>query len=285
MDENPRFSVGQCATLACLLEVSAPKPGNVHRAADFEDMTLTDFLVSATAIAPAMDAAVHRGVGATVWAAVRATRQVVPVNTNLGTVLLLAPLACVPRAQTLGDGIATVLGAMGAEDSRLVYEAIRQAQPGGLGRVETMDIADAPAADLLAAMREAAPRDLVARQYANGFAQVLRRAAPWVVECQAAGWSLAESVVRTQLHLLTEFPDSLIARKCGAAVASQASAKAAAVLAAGRPGEAAYHAALADFDFWLRGDGHRRNPGTTADLIAAGLFAVLRDEQVVLPWH
>ena len=91
------LSIGQCATLACLLEVSAPKPGNVHRGADFEDMTFVDFAISAVAIAPAMENAVRHGVGQAVWEAIQATRALVRTNTNLGTVLLLAPLAAVPR--------------------------------------------------------------------------------------------------------------------------------------------------------------------------------------------
>jgi triphosphoribosyl-dephospho-CoA synthase len=76
---------------------------------------------------------------------------------------------------------------------------------------------------------------------------------------------------------MARWPDSLIARKCVAAVASESSARAKAVLEAGQPGEVAYQQALADFDAWLRADGNRRNPGTTADLIAAGLFIGLRE--------
>jgi triphosphoribosyl-dephospho-CoA synthase len=129
----------------------------------------------------------------------------------------------------------------------------------------------------LIAMRAAAGRDLVARQYAEGFRQVLRLAAPWLREGLAQGWTVAEAIVHAQMRLMAQFPDTLIARKCGPAIARESAARAASVLAGGGPGEPAYAAALADFDFWLRGDGHRRNPGATADLLAAGLFAVLRD--------
>ena len=52
-----RLSIGQCAALACIIEATAPKPGNVHRGADFEEMSYADFCASAVAIAPAMDAA------------------------------------------------------------------------------------------------------------------------------------------------------------------------------------------------------------------------------------
>ena len=106
------MSIGQCATLACLLEVSAPKPGNVHRGADFEDMTFVDFAVSAVAIAPALDNAVRCGVGRAVLGAIAATRALVPTNTNLGTVLLLAPLAAVPRAAPLQPGVQRILASL-----------------------------------------------------------------------------------------------------------------------------------------------------------------------------
>jgi len=283
--DGPRLTIGQCATLACLLEATAPKPGNVHRSADFEDMTFADFVVSATAIGPVMDAAAKNGVGETVLEAVIATRQLVDVNTNLGTVLLLAPLVCVPRDEPLERGVAAVLANLTPDDTRKVYEAIRFAEPGGLGRVDEMDVADQPPGDLLAAMRAAAERDMVARQYVEDFHQVLRFVIPSLIGGQRAGWSLTDTIIRAQLQLLANFPDSLIARKCGLEVAQQAADRAAAALEAGGPGDEPYVRALADLDFWLRSDGHRRNPGTTADLIAAGLFAALRDRLLESPFH
>lgn len=282
---GPWLSVGQCATLACLLEAAAPKPGNVHRGGDFGDMTFTDFVVSATAIGPVMDAAVENGVGQTVFEAVRATRQMVDVNTNLGTVLLLAPLACVPRDLSLESGVAEVLRDLSADDARWVYEAMRLAEPGGLGTVDDMDVADEAPSDLLAAMHAAADRDMVARQYADGFEHVLRFVAPSLCRGTGEGWSLADAIIHTQLELLAQFPDSLIARKCGPDVARQAADRAAVVLDAGSPGDEHYLQALGNLDFWLRSDGHRRNPGTTADLIAAGLFVVLRDRLIAAPFR
>ena len=273
----PRLTLGQCASLACLLEVSIPKPGNVHRGADFEDVTFYHFAAAAVAIAPTFDATPQRGVGETVLSAMTATRRAVATNTNLGTLLLIAPLAKVPRDQSLETGIARVLAELNATDARAVYEAIRLAQAGGLGRVAEADIADPAPTDLLAAMRLAADRDLVARQYSDNFADVLGLVVPWLTEGVRAGAGLVQTVRTTQLRLLAQFPDSLIARKCGLAMAEQASALARAALAAGSPGDDAHEEFVAELDFWLRSDGHRRNPGTTADLLAAGLFAALRD--------
>ncbi|MCO6455858.1 MAG: triphosphoribosyl-dephospho-CoA synthase [Pirellulaceae bacterium] len=278
-------SVGQLATLACLLEVSAPKPGNVHRGADFEDLTLNDFLVSATCIGPAMQAAAERGVGLTVRDAIHATRSCVGRNTNLGTVLLLAPLAAVPRGMVLADGVPGVLARLTAADAALVYQAILLAQPGGLGQSGELDVHGPPPASLLEAMRVAEDRDLVARQYTTNFATVLDQVVPWLVAGRSSGWSLTESIIYTHVRLMEAYPDSLIARKCGPEVARRAARMALAALDAGPPPNPDYYAAVADLDFWLRSDGNRRNPGTTADLIAAGLFAALRQRLLPPPWN
>lgn len=281
-----RLSLGQCATLACLLEVAAPKVGNVHRGADFDDLTFLDFAASAVAIAPAIEAAESRGIGSTVLDAITATRCVVQTNTNLGIVLLLAPLATVPRQQPLTTAsVHAALGALTAQDCRLVYEAIRLARPGGLGKTDEMDVADEPPASLLAAMRAAADRDLIARQYAEDFRLVLDEALPLLLASKEKGWSLTESIIHTHLQLLSQHADSLILRKCGPETAKQVSTIAGHVLAAGSPGDESYFEAVADFDFWLRADSHRRNPGTTADLIAAAVFAGIRDGLLLPPFN
>jgi len=283
MHEPYAFTVGQFATLACLLEVAAPKPGNVHRGADFEDMGFQDFVVSATAIGPVMERAVQHGVGKTVLDAVAARRAWTAVNTNLGTVLLLAPLAAVPRNQSLTVGIASILNSLTPADAQAVYAAIRAATPGGLGRTDRFDVAHAAPPDLLEAMWAAADRDLVARQYVNQFATVFNDVVPNLMDGMQCGLDLPMAIVHTHVQLLATHGDSLIARKCGREIANTVKEKAARVLDAGPPHHAAYYAALADLDFWLRADHHRRNPGTTADLIAAGLFVALREQMLIPP--
>lgn len=278
------LSIGQSATLACLLEVTVPKPGNVHRGADFEDVSFADFVASAVAIGPAMEAAAERRLGETVLDAVRATRRLVATNTNLGTVLLLAPLAAVPRGVSFADGLPDVLQSLDADDARLTYQAINEAKPSGLGRIDSMDVTDDPPTDLLAAMQAAADRDLIARQYTNNFREVLDGARPWIQQSLASGWNLADAVIHAHLRLMSEHPDSLIARKCGPEIATESARRAGHVLDSGGPGDENYQRALGDLDFWLRSDGHRRNPGTTADLIAAGLFTLLRDDLLPTPW-
>jgi triphosphoribosyl-dephospho-CoA synthase len=271
------LSIGECAALACLLEATAPKPGNVHRGVDFEDVTYPEFVASGIAIAPVLDRAASVPFGQTVLSAVHATRRVARTNTNLGTILLLAPLAAVPRERALAAGVVDVLSSLTPGDARDIYAAIRLAAPGGLGRVAEADVADLqPPANLVAAMRLAAERDLVARQYAENFHQVFECVVPWLTAGLSAGLTTGTAIVHAQLQLMSAFPDSLIARKCGLDVARRSAAWAAKIVAAGEPGSEPWHERVADFDFWLRSDGHRRNPGSTADLLTAGLFAALR---------
>jgi triphosphoribosyl-dephospho-CoA synthase len=281
-----QLSISQCATLACLLEAIAPKVGNVHRGADFDDLTFLDFAASAVAIGPAMEAAATSGVGKAVRDVIVTTRALVNTNTNLGMALLFAPLAAVPRSERLTKhSVGVVLKRLTSDDSALVYEAIRLAQPGGLGNVKSMDVAGTPPDDLLTAMRLAAERDLVARQYSEGFALVLDETFPAIISGRDRGWSLTDSIVHAHVSLIANHGDSLIARKCGGEVAGRAVTIARQVLASGEPGEENYWGALSDFDFWLRSDGNRRNPGATADLIAAALFAGLRDGRLPPPWR
>jgi triphosphoribosyl-dephospho-CoA synthase len=274
---NPPLPVGLCAQAACILEATARKPGNVHRFADFADVTYLDFILSAAAVAPELEMARSRPVGDTVLSAVRATRLVTATNTNLGIVLLLTPLAAVPDGEGLRPGVERVLSGLTVADAGSVYEAIRLANPGGLGRADEQDVAGEPTVTLREAMALAAGRDLVARQYADGYRAVFEVGLPALRE-PARDWEAA--VIGCHLRLLAEYPDSLIARKRGVAVAEEASRRARAVLDAGGVGNAA---ALAELDGWLRADGHARNPGTTADLVTACLFVGLRTGIIRMP--
>ena len=274
---------GRLAEIACLLEATARKPGNVHRFRDFDDARYLDFLLSATALAGPLDRAPGVPLGWTILGAVEATRRVVANNTNLGMILLLAPMASVPIGRGLREGLAEVLGRTTVEDASFVYRAIRLASPGGLGRADDQDVAGEPTLTLLEAMALAADRDLVARQYATGFADVFDHALPALAGAIGAGRPLETAIILAFLEALARRPDTLIARKRGTAIAEQASARAARVLESGWPDSAPGASALADFDAWLRVDGHARNPGATADLIAAALFAALRDGTIVLP--
>lgn len=282
--DAPPLTLGGCATLACIWEATAAKPGNVYRGADFDDLTYADFLTSATVIGPIINRTPEQGVGATILAAVAATRVAVATNTNLGMVLLIAPLAAIPGGLPLSAHIEQVLAGLHYEDTCAVYEAIPLSQPGGMGEVAEADVHEPPPAGLTlcAAMQMAADRDLIARQYVNGFVEVFRTA-DRIERHVADGQPLGEAIVIAFLELLAEEPDSLIARKAGVEAAQEVSQHAATILSSRRHGDDSFHAMRAEYDFWLRADGHRRNPGTTADVIAAALFVLLRENRLAWP--
>lgn len=279
----PPLPPGQLAQVACLLEASARKPGNVHRFYDFDDSHYIDYLLSASAIAGPMDRARELGVGAAVLEAVESTRRVVATNTNLGMILLLAPLAAAPPTLDLREGVVSVLRALTVDDSRLVYRAIRLARPGGLGDAPAQDVRDEPTVTLLEAMRLAAERDLIARQYANGYADVFMIALPALRSALEHGRPLETAIILAHLSLMSSHVDTLIARKRGEAEALEALRRASKVLSAGWPDSPEGAGRLDELDRWLRAEGHSRNPGASADLIAAALFVALLDGTIALP--
>ncbi|HWG52730.1 MAG TPA: triphosphoribosyl-dephospho-CoA synthase [Gemmatimonadaceae bacterium] len=274
-----RDQIVSAAQLACLLEASAPKPGNVSPGRDFHDTTYADFLAAAAAIGPALALAPDQSLGETILAAIAATRAWTPANVNLGIVLLLAPLARAalepPRHAPLRDRAARVLGATTIADAERTYEAIRLAQPAGLGHAAEQDVATAPTLTLRDAMSLAAERDGIAREYATEFRTTFEHGAPAVARARADGLSWNDSVVETFLTLLAAAPDTHIARKLGLNEAQEVSHRAARVLAAGGVRTGAGRAAIVQLDGYLRDSRNARNPGTTADLCAAAIFVAL----------
>jgi triphosphoribosyl-dephospho-CoA synthase len=265
---------GWMAALACVLEASAPKPGNVHPGAAFDDLCYDDLVAAALAIAPVMDRAAAVPLGRTILDAVAATRRVVRSNANLGIVLALAPLAAArPPGPVRAADAAAALDRLTADDASLVWEAIAIARPGGMGGSGKWDVAGPAPPDLLEAMRLAAPRDALARLWAEGYAPLFAGPVPDLAADLAAGFGLDDAIVRCHLRQLARTPDTLIARRHGPDVAADVSARAAAVIVA--PGEM-WREAAARFDASLRRP-VRINPGTTADLVAAALYILLAD--------
>jgi triphosphoribosyl-dephospho-CoA synthase len=270
--------IGAAAQLACLLEASAPKPGNVSPGRHFHDTRFEDFVASAVAIGPELARAGERSVGETVRAAVEATARWSRANTNLGIVLLLAPLAraaALPGPAPLRRRLATVLESTTVADAEEVYAAIRRTAPGGLGRAGAQDVAAAPTVTLRDAMALAAERDSVAREYVTDFALTFDVAVPALLQTRAAGLGWTDAAVEAFLALLEAAPDSLIARKLGAEAAARVSARAREVRALGAGRTAEGRRGLALLDAELRDARNTRNPGTSADLTAAALFVVI----------
>jgi triphosphoribosyl-dephospho-CoA synthase len=271
--------IAWAAQIACLLEVCAEKPGNVTRHKDFNDTCFEDFAISAAAIGPAFQRAADAPVGETIIQAVRATRRFVGVNTNLGIVLLLAPLAKaagLDHSDALRLAVGSVLKSLTVDDARLTYEAIRLARPAGMGTVQHHDLQE-PDVDitLRQAMGQARDRDALAREYVTDFEITFEVGLNALQRILEQGAGMSEAVVQTFLTILTQVPDTLIARKNGMDAARKVSGRAGQVLKCGGIFSAKGKAEIKRFDLDLRDKGHTLNPGTTADLTAAVLFAYL----------
>jgi triphosphoribosyl-dephospho-CoA synthase len=269
--------VAAAGQLACLLEASAPKPGNVSPERHFHDTRYEDFLASAVAIGPALAGAGELPLGTTIRRAVEATLRWTRSNTNLGIVLLLAPLAraALREGSGLRDRVRTVLAETTVHDAGEVYAAIRRARPGGLGQAKAEDVAAAPTVSLREAMALAAERDAIAREYVTDFALTFDIGVPAVLSARKEGLPWSDTVVEAYLALLNASPDTHVARKLGADEAAAISGRAREVLAAGGTRSAQGRQALALLDSELRDQRNRRNPGTTADLTCAALFVVI----------
>jgi triphosphoribosyl-dephospho-CoA synthase len=265
--------LGRQVELACLLEVAAAKPGNITPAYDFSDTTYADMVRSALALGPvfAHRRARARGVGQLIADGVHATARVAPTNTNLGIVVMFAPLVRAQATRTADETLRAaterILAALDRDDAGAAFAAIARASPGGLGDAPQHDVRAPAQVSLREAMAAAAHRDSIASEYVTGYAIVFDTALPALTEELASGAATLEAIVSLYMRLLASRPDTLIARKAGAAAAEAVSAAAREVLEG--------TGSLADFDASLRGPDHRRNPGTTADLVAATLLAAL----------
>jgi triphosphoribosyl-dephospho-CoA synthase len=258
---------------ACLLEVSAPKPGNITPAHDFSDTTYADMVRSALALGPAFARrrAVRRGVGELIADGVSATGRVAHANTNLGIVLLLAPLVRAEATRRADESLRTaverVLAELDVDDASAAFAAIVAAHPGGLGDAPDHDVREPARVSLREAMATAAHRDSIASEYATGYEIVFGTGLPLLANALGDGACTLDAIVSLHIGLLAAHPDTLIERKAGAAAAR-------AVTAAAREVQAGTKT-LAEFDASLRGPDHELNPGTTADLVAGTLLAAL----------
>lgn len=271
--------IAWAAQTASLLEVSVCKPGNVTKLQNFQDCNYEDFLVSAVAIGPAFREAVQASVGATILRAASDTHNLVGTNTNLGIVLLFAPLAKaagVEHPNGLRKAVIEVLESLTVEDARMAYEAIRLTGPAAMGKVENGDVNDSKIEITLRdAMRLARERDAVAGEYATGFEITFEIGYPALQGLWLQGCRFSEAISQTFLTILARVPDSLIARKNGTAAAEHVSKLARETLEHGGVFSSAGRKSLLNLDHMLRDRDHLMNPGTTADLVAAALFVLL----------
>lgn len=256
---------------ACHAELDALKAGNVHRFSAGHGMEVLHFERAAEAAAPCLTAPGAR-VGERIESAVAASLAATGLNTNLGILLLCAPLAAAAeQPEPLRASLDSALAGLDITDAQAAYRAIAAANPGGLGRSGAHDVAAPARIGLREAMAEAAGRDRIARQYVTGFADMFEIGLP-----RLTALADAEPEARTEaVHLafMAAFPDSHIARKFGPETAEQVRAEAAAVAAAVdfRAPAATRRTPLLAFDARLKARG--LNPGTSADLTVGTLFA------------
>jgi len=260
---------------ACRTELRALKPGNVHDYAPGHGMSVADFEASAVASAPCI-AAPGIGVGARILEAVERTRAVTGCNTNLGILLLAAPLAAAGFEAAPGGlrpALDAVLAGLDRADAEAAFAAIRLANPGGLGDSPRHDVREPARIGLRQAMAEARHRDRIAEQYAGGFADVFDLGMPTLRRALARWGDEAWAAAATYLIFLGQLPDSHVARKFGPETAEALRCRAAPLAeslgAAGQPADLA--PSLLAFDATLKAEGV--NPGTSADLTVATLFA------------
>lgn len=287
--EDPLLTHARDAFLdACRLDVDTAKPGNVSVHSAGHGMTAAQFIASAQAAAQAL---FTRGapVGVRVLDAVQRTREAAGCNTNLGIVLLTAPLAAAldepgdPAADAAAWQAATgrVLARLTVDDARAAYRAIALARPGGLGDAPQQSVHAEPTVDLRSAMALAAQRDSIARQYANGFDDVFNTGLE-AVRTWPRGTPDATVTLDVFLTFLSGWPDSHIVRKHGETVAQSVTREAGrwhgewrASLNRSSGSEDALHVATWDAELKARAI----NPGTSADLTVATLFVARLLEQ------
>ncbi len=270
---RPAAAIAEAFERACREELEAPKPGNVHVFAAGHAMTVEDFIRSARAAAPFI-ACQGAPVGRRILGAVEATLGVSHQNTNLGIVLLCAPLAAAAERnpRDLRAGVRDVLAALDRADACLAFEAIRRAAPGGLGEVRDHDVRSPARVSLLAAMVEAASRDRIARQYATGFSDIFDIGLPALQSSRRLHVDPRLATLGAYLRFLSAFPDTHILRRQGHAIALATQSTAS--IFHERLSQASSLGELQDellaWDLALKNEGI--NPGTSADLTVATLF-------------
>ncbi len=266
--------LAQIYKAACLAEIEALKPGNVHVFADGHGMQVHDFIQSAEA-SSAVIAQANLTLGERVFKSIEATWHAVNCNTNLGIVLLCAPiihaLQLTPTTNFRGQ-IASVLNQTTEEDAQWVYKAIRLAKPAGLGRVTAHDVNEAADCSLLEAMQACANEDFIGRQYTNNFSEIFEEGLPCYQTAFSYWQRPAWAATAVYLYWLSHYPDSHIVRKYGHDTANQVKIEAEshynALLALDNP--KLYLPQLLAFDRSLKA--RAINPGTSADLTVAVLL-------------
>jgi len=267
---------------ACMAELQALKPGNVHVFADGHGMTIHDFVKSAD-VSAAVIAEPNLSVGERILHSVVATKNAVDMNTNLGIILLCAPLIhaafSINSEQTLQQNLNDTLSQLTISDAQYAAEAILLASPAGLGGVNDNDVHEKSSVTLLAMMQSAQHQDRIAWQYANSFSDIFNFGLSRYSEAQDKWQNRSKTQhsawATTALYLgfIARQLDTHVVRKYGESLATD-------VMNEAQDIEAAYLSTdnpkliqkkLLDWDASLKG--RSINPGTSADITVACVLA------------
>jgi triphosphoribosyl-dephospho-CoA synthase len=296
--------VAQCLELAMLLEVSASKPGNVTPMASFEGTRIEHFLASAVAASAWFEEAARRGIAVSenkarvgnvgIGGIIKECAEDINAwqkggNTLLGTVMLLVPVAVAAGMTQTGENFGFDLSRLRenlrlavesttAEDAVHLYEAIDVAKPSGLNEASDLDVND-PASkarileeniSLFEVFKIAAGYDDICSEWVRNYPITFGLAYPYLT-AQLKHGDLNGAVVHTFLKILSEHPDTFIARKAGVEKAREVSLDAKKALELGGLETSEGRKSIIELDRKLRESGNLLNPGTTADLTATAL--------------
>jgi len=295
--------VSRCLELAILLEVSAyPKPGNVHRTADFQGTRYEHFLASAVAVAPHFKHAAQHGIhvsegkirptdvgiGTIIKDAVKSVSLwQCNGNTLLGSIILLSPMAVAAgmlntekfSQSKLRKNIKVIVESSTPMDAVNVYDAIQITKPSGLGKAPKLDVRD-PASKqkildeqvtLFEVFRIASAYDSIASEWVNNYPITFDLGLPYFIQQLKETLDVNTATVHTFLRILSEVPDTFITRKVSLAKAKKISAEAGRVLEKGGLTTPSGRNLLHKFDKKLRDPANKLSPGTTADIMEAVL--------------
>ncbi len=275
MSRNNRAEIEVIVRNSFISEVKALKPGNVSQYADGHGMSFRDFVTSADVSTPILCNS-SLGLGERALQSVKATKEAVGCNTNLGMLLLFLPIIksyeSIGNEELLQEDIKNILEQMTMQDASLVFQAISLAKPGGLGRVENNDVNNSPNISLLEAMSAAAERDLIAKQYVSAFDDVYKLGLNCLLEFDKRWNSVEWAAVACYLSFMASFPDSHIRRKFGDEIARQVQNRAVSISEQFKNNKnpAKKKSELLEFDRELKDS--NINPGTSADMTAVSLL-------------
>jgi len=282
---NPS-KIAQMAQIASALEVSGyPKPGNVHRIRDYDDMEFEDFIISGIVIGDVIREACtnvnieNPQLGKFILQAVDETDRWIKNNTNLGIVMMIVPIAVSVAIsesfEDIRDNIKILMKNTSVEDACDLYDAINIADAGGMGDQDEYDVSNDNAKQELKdnkqtmydVLKISAPWDMLAREMTSDMPAVFEIGYPTYHSLKKEK-SKNDACILTFLTILSHVPDTLISRKYGEEEALKISLMTRDLLKLKDSSD--FMDKVSEFDEYLFKNNY--NPGTTADLTAASIF-------------